>query len=903
MPTKLDIFLNGNPNGSERERKGHKVEENGKPFTHWSFENRQKWFIDEDDLDEFRVLYCKDVKNGERLFLTEKSTPIGMVRVDLDISYDHQVDEHRHTRDQIKSFTQAFMDELQKLVQIPESVEIFALEKDSPTYDTKKKIWKSGIHLQIPQVKTRAEVENEIRRRMLKKNMETFFGTDLGLCNKWEDVYDKQPLSHTNNWPLLGSKKPDDNSQPYQLRYKLIWNNGDITISDDVPDSIRPELLKIHTVRSKPEEETPLTEEGEGLKRSPPPEDYRSQSRGRSAQPDVPGSRSSSPGRNYIEPLSETRKKYIEEHVKNLGAHRYDGHHNDWYAVCQCLKNIHPDLADVFLDFMANASDLERRRKAVVTWDRCTFRVDGERLGMGTLRFWSKEDNLEGYLDIESRNVDRLVDESAVSGTEFDVAQVIYAKYRDDFKCAQFKNNDWYHWVNHIWRNTENGVELQRRLSIDIARLYLAKENVENTNLQNIGPCPHTPKDPDPSCQTCQTEKRKKQYGNAYNKLKTTKFKENVMKECRALFFDKDFAKKLDDNKHLIAFNNGIYDTLTQTFREGRPEDCISFCTNIDFAIDTQYHQFSCWSELEKFLKSVLPHKNVREYFLKHLATCLSGVFTQTFHILTGSGSNGKSMLMNLMSTCFGDYCYKANIAMFTQKRGKAGAASPEMIRMKGRRFVMMSEPDEDTPLSTGFMKEITSSEKISGRDLFQGSKQMEEFDVQAKCHLACNEKPKVNTTDGGTWRRLRVIDFPNKFVSDPKLPNELPMDETIMQKVLSVEWAECFMAYLVHLHMEGKGLTKLTPPKEVEAYTNEYKEESDGVAKFMSEYIHPAGPTTGDGPADGISWTMILAEFNAWKRSNDIAKASVVELRKRLEKEYGKLPSGGWTSFRFGSS
>jgi hypothetical protein len=58
-----------------------------------------------------------------------------------------------------------------------------------------------------------------------------------------------------------------------------------------------------------------------------------------------------------------------------------------------------------------------------------------------------------------------------------------------------------------------------------------------------------------------------------------------------------------------------------------------------------------------------------------------------------------------------------------------------------------------------------------------------------------------------------------------------------------------------------------------------------------------------GDAPADGIPWITILAEFNAWKRNNEIAKASATELRKRLEKDYGKLPSGGWTSFRFGSS
>lgn len=894
MPTRLDTFL-----------EKHKVTGKDQMFTHWSFgdEYSSKYCILSDELDEFHTLYCADLRNGIAQFLTEKSTPVGMIRVDLDMKYEGQVDEHRHTQDQIIAFTKAWMAEMKEYIQLPEQVEIFALEKDYPTYNPAKKKSNSGIHLQVPEIKTKSKVEEAVRRKLVPR-MEEFFGTELGLLDSWEKIYDKQPLTHTNNWALLGSKKKDEGALPYQLRYSMIWNSstGNITVNDKIAVHVTPELLTKHTVRSTEEELTPLTELGKDITTKHEEQVVRAQSRGRSTfREEQPSSRGSSPGRNYIAPITEIQEKYVRAHVMNLNSERYTNY-SEWAKWGQCLKNIHPDLESVWLDFSAQDpryKEVEAHRM----WQSFGFRVEGERIGLGSLRYTSRLDNYDGFQQIEEGNIDRLVDESAVSGTEYDVSQVIYAKYRDEFKCAQFKNNDWYHYVGHIWRNTENGVELQRRLSSDIAKLYIEKERTEMNNLANSGGCPHTPKEPDPSCPVCQAEIRKKQYANARIKLKTTKFKENVMKECRALFFDKDFAMKLDENKHLIAFNNGVYDTLTQTFREGRSEDCISFCTNIDFAVDTQYHQFPCWSELEKFLKSILPNKNVRVYFLKHLATCLSGVFNQSFHILTGSGSNGKSMLMNLTSTAFGDYCYKANIAMFTQKRGRAGAASPEMVRMKGRRFVMMSEPDEDTPLSTGFMKEITSSEKVSARDLFQGSKQMVEFDVQAKCHLACNEKPKVNTIDGGTWRRLRVIDFPNKFVHEPRLPNELPMDETIMQKVLSSEWAECFMAYLVHLHMEGKGLTKLNTPKEVDVYTNEYKEESDGVAKFMSEYIHPAGPTMGDAPADGIPWITILAEFNAWKRNNEIAKASATELRKRLEKDYGKLPSGGWTSFRFGSS
>ena len=899
MPTNLQEFLEARKAAKES-------------FNFTSFKGG-KWLINSDDLDEFYKLYCDEIENSNPQFLIERPTSVSMLKVDFDMKYEGEKLNHPHTEEQINLFVNAWLTQMKEYIQLPETVEVFALEKDRPTYSTKKdnngevkKISRSGIHLQVPDIKTYFIIQQSVRRTLLPR-MEEFFGTELGIINNWKDVYDEAVLKKTQNWTLLGSKKAEDGCLPYKLKYSMIWNSEtkNITIDKNINKHVTPELLRKHTVQSLDSELTPLTQKGIELKESERQHEpvTHSISRGRSnVRDEEPNSRSSSPGRNYIAPLTETREKYVRAHIMNLNAERYTNY-SEWAKWGQCLKNIHPDLENVWLDFSAQYpeyNEIQARRM----WNSFGLRVEGERISEKSLRFYSRLDNSEEYEHIEKNNVDRLVDESAASGTEYDVAMVIFARYRDDFKCAQFKNNDWYHYVGHIWHNTENGVELQRRLSSDIAKLYSDKEKIELVNIDELDKCPpiHL-KEPDPSCSTCQAEKRKKQYSNLRTKLRTTKFKENVMKECRALFFDKDFAMKLDENKHLIAFNNGVYDTLTQTFRVGTSEDCISFCTNIDFAVDTQYHQFDCWPELEKFLKSILPNKNVRVYFLKHLATCLSGVFNQSFHILTGSGSNGKSMLMNLTSTAFGDYCYKANIAMFTQKRGRAGAASPEMVRMKGRRFVMMSEPDEDTPLSTGFMKEITSSEKVSARDLFQGSKQMVEFDVQAKCHLACNEKPKVNTTDGGTWRRLRVIDFPNKFVHEPRLPNELPMDETIMQKVLSPEWAECFMAYLVHLHMEGKGLTKLNPPKEVEVYTNEYKEESDAVAKFMSEYIHPAGPTMGDAPADGILWTTILAEFNAWKRNNEITKASAQELRKRLEQEHGKLPSGGWTSFHFGSS
>lgn len=899
MPTKLDFFLNGNPNGkTDKERNGRKVTEKDKPFTLWSFENKHKWFIDDDDREEFLKLYCADIRCCVPRYFTERSTPIGQMRVDLDFKYAGIVEEHKHTQDQVVAFAGAYMEAVKRYVEVPESVEIYVLEKEYPTYDGGKNVSASGIHLQVPAIKTRASVEESVKRALVHR-MEEFF-PNLGCMQPWDTIYDKQPLSHTNNWPLLGSKKPFEGSLPYEIKYVIHYDTttGAMRVDDTAEPTPTIDLVRKLSIRSPESDETPLTEYGKANCRSPTKEAVaRVVVRGRSG-PDVPDSRSSSPGRIYIAPLSDIQKNYIRDHVMNLSETRYTDY-AEWISVGQCLRNIHPELEDVWLDFSAQYEKYNET-EAHSKWNSFTFRVDGQRLQIGSLRLWSKTDNYDRFAKIEAGNVDRLADNAAQSATEYDVALVVYAQYRDEFKCANYKNNEWFQYCRHIWRNTENGVTLQLRLSADIAKIFLDKEQEELNKIASNGQCTH--KDIDPSCPTCQSEVKKKQYSTIRLKLKTTKFKDNVMKECRALFFDKDFAIKLDENKHLIAFNNGVFDTLNLTFREGRPDDCISLCTNTDYQIDTQYYKYDCWPELKKFIESILPNRNVREYFFKHLSRCLSGIYTQDFHIMTGCGSNGKSMLMNLMSTAFGEYGYKVNIALFTQKRGKAGAAAPEMVRMKGRRFVMMSEPDQEDTLSEGFLKEITGSEKMTVRDLYGGSKQMLELDVQAKFYMACNVKPRVNDTTDGTWRRLKVIDFPSKFVHEPRTANEYPIDESIMQKVLSPEWAECFMSYLVHVYTEGKGHHKLNAPDEVKAYTNEYKEDSDAIAKFMTEYFHPGTQSNPGEAPEPVQWTTVMATFHEWKRSNEVTKGSVQELRKRVEAQFGKLPKSGWTSFYFGT-
>jgi len=856
-----------------------------------------KYFIPQENMGKFYDLYVESILDQEKQYLVEKTTEIGPLRIDFDFIYSREIESHQHTRDQTLAFVKAYLKEVSEYLEIPSETKVYIMEKRKPTLDTKKNRMKSGIHIVVPDICTHKFVEQRVRRNLLK-NMSEYF-PNLPLTESWEKVYDEGVANRSVPWTVYGSRKNDPNSLPYLVSY--IIQNGEILNS--VPQ-VSTSLMQTLSLCRDDSAETPMTEQGKtiyaGLNK--PNQEVRI-SGGRSVTPgrgrpstrnEKPSSRGSSPQGRVIPPLDPERKKYLKDHVLNLDESRFM-EYTKWVQVGLCLHNIHPDLLDVFLDFSSQYEEKYNEADCIQKWNMLTFRNDGDRIGEGTLRYWSREDNREGYDEIEKSNVGRLVLQ-ACSGTEHDVACVIHAKFRDSYICCDFGKNVWYRWSGHIWRETDRGVDLQLKLSKEIAGVFFKTMDGITHEMANRGllNCTGEGKGDCGVCEYCQEEKKRSGLNAIYTKLKTTKFKDNVMRECRELFFDEEFTKKVDSNKDLIAFNNGVMDLIKMEFRDGKPEDYISFSTSIDYDSNKLYYEYEEWHLVESFIQQVLPDYEVRNYFLKHLATNLLGGNTaQKFHILTGSGSNGKSMITNLTSTALGDYACTVPISLFTQKRKGSGSAAPEVIRLKGRRFVTMQEPDEAIALNTGLMKEITSGENMYARDLFKSGT---EFEVQAKFHLACNDKPKINTTDGGTWRRLVVINFLSKFVPKPSEPNEFPMDETIQFKVKSKLWATPFLSYLVHLLKQEKGIRKLVAPPKVLEYTSEYQNDNDGISKFISEKISLL--VEGDEIVQ-IDKTTLRRVFKTWKDDNEQRNLSPNDLEKKMEQKFGKYPRGGWTSFK----
>jgi len=871
-------------------------------FTHTSMgstpKDLGKYFIGEDDLPEFYSLYSDFIEvEGGKIWLIEAPSALGPMRVDLDFAYDQDFRKNQHTQEQLVAFTKAYVGALRTFVEVPPTLDVYVMEKKRPT-PKRGGLFAGGVHIMIPTIQSTKHVEKAVRDMLLTK-MEDIFGS-LPLKEKeWDKVYDKGIANRSVGWTMYGARKPE--GLPYLVSYILRMTPDDIEVVKGKHEASANVLKLLCTRTLDMTRETPLTAQAKDIFGDLPEtsENVRisgggavKPSRGRPAERRIGGSRDSSPNHATLRVLGEEERAYYRSHVQNLADTRSEDYH-DWETVGQCLKNIHPDLYDEFEDFSRRSAKFNLR-ECMRQWNSFSYRNDGPKVNVGSLLHWSRIDNPDGYKEIQENNILKKIDAS-IAGTEYDVASVVYAKFHDTYKCVSFGKNVWFKFAGHVWHELDRGIQLQQELSTEIWKIYKKRAQFWGGKLTDgsIQLCSAKIRE-ECMCEFCTCAIKEDSFGKVCTKLKTTKYKENVMKECRELFLDEDFIKKVDENRHLLACRNGIFDMKTLEFRDGKQEDYMSFSTGLDVE-DLHYAAYPAWQDVSRFIEEVLPNRTVRDYTVRHLAFCLSGVGNQRFHILTGSGSNGKSMLMNLVETALGDYACKVPISMITQGRNKSSSASPEVVRLKGRRFVTMQEPDESVPLNTGLMKEITSSEKILCRDLYAGSKSMIEFELQCKFHLACNEKPKVNSTDGGTWRRLVVVNFMSKFVANPG-PGQFRLDLSIEQKVKTEAWGKAFLAYLIHVYKDSVG-KDLSPPDAVLEYTNEYREENDAITKFVREVLRPV---VADEVVIPVRKETVTDAFRTWWEANRGSRDwRIPEMLKTVETAFGKYQRGGWKTFQ----
>jgi P4 family phage/plasmid primase-like protien len=825
----------------------------GSEHTHTSFQRPMgSFYVPATRSDQFMALYTDAVVHGEDVYLTERHRHLSPVLVDLDFRFRPDADldgespdapRRRYSPQHIESIVYVYGRAIKALIDITalletgQHLDFYVMEKTSPSRDKTKELVKDGVHLMVPSVVTRASVQYILRRACLPGVKEAL--SDLSdLSNSVDDIVDESIIER-NNWLMYGSKKPG--GEAYRVTRVLRFDPVTEEVVAVAAPAGNPQdvtaLIDLLSIRNKYEETPVLSQSKSDIDAQQ--EEMDNRQRRRDAQKLVmSGTVNSRP--NVCESLEAVYKL-----VEILSAERAESY-TTWIRLGWCLRNIDHRLLDRWVAFSKRSTkymDGECER----LWDY--MRPGG--LGLGTLHMWAKQDNEEQYKQLVRRDLTELI-LRCTSGTHHDVARAIYHMYKYDYVCASIRNKCWYEFREHRWRQSDCAYTLRKKISIEVVREFLGVAMQYNQMSLMIG--------------TSETDaERYSDVAQKLNtlclKLKTTTFKENVMKECCEFFYHEKFEEKLDSFCHLIGFENGVYDLDALEFREGRPDDFISFSTGISYApLDPEDANLA---QIHDFLQKVLPNRNVRNYVLRTLAGALNGhIREERFHVWTGSGSNGKSKTIELFEKAFGDYCCKFPVTLLTQKRAASNAATSEIARAKGKRFAVLQEPSEDEKLNIGLMKELTGGDKIMTRKLYA---EPQEWKPQWTLALLCNHLPNVPSDDGGTWRRIRVVEFNSRFVEtpNPEKGNEFPMDQELSKKFDA--WREPFMAMLIDLYRAHVN-RRLAEPEEVTACTREYQKNNDHMADFIDTCLQKVPDQT-----IFVNINDVFQEFKDWLKEDNI--------------------------------
>jgi P4 family phage/plasmid primase-like protien len=872
-----------------------------------------KFKIPEEEYDVFLSLMHDHVFNkGKACSLLEKHKAQSPILIDLDFRYAAGGPlRRRFTEDHIQQFVAAYADAIARFVEPTEEakpLQFFVALKPAPEVD--KDQHKDGIHIVCPTLTTLPEVQYAIRGHLLQKGIIERIFESTGMTNPPQDCLDLSVIQR-NNWFLYGACKPD--KAWYKLEHVFSatvpkdyeeLTTGDL-IDDDISQWSPSDLVKLLSLQCGHDEPTPLIireaaeadwkhllqRYGKGanwVKTKTPTLSFTKNT----SDTEPPSLSLDGPATNEMIQVSglSVRTPYTDTDIELayrlvrecLDPVKRAKNYHDWVAIGMLLHNISE--TDKSLETWAafsrrvpgcakTADSVYADKWRLIPADSSAIQKGRKLLMMGTLHMWAKLDAPLVYdAIIKEANTEMALHNSA--GTHDTIANLVIRMYREEFRCTPPKKGatvsafEWYQYEKHSWRSLMTWTALRTRLGNQVRDIYvMADRKLAQLELNTVD----------------QTEKeshqaKRKNILKIESQLQTTGFKECVMKEVTDKFYDEEFLKHMNQDPTLVGFENGVLELRSPgqdgkphiKFRPGRPDDCVSFqmgrgMVGLDAIPYIPYDPKSPSPEhLEvlDFFTKIYPDPVLREYALTLYSACLEGAnHEQKFYIMSGSGGNGKSKIIDLMGKTFGEYQDSLSATALTRKRADAGNANPEFIDLKAKRFVSMVEPEEGEKINTSLMKQLSGQDILKVRGLYKGQ---EGFVFTARIFMSCNELPAVSSMDNGTWRRLRVIPHVATFVEEGKPTNPMahvhardPLLDTKINR-----WRPYFAGLLAWYYENRYLRDGLKEPAQVTAASNKYKEENDAFAAFCQEcLVKEVGAE--------VRVNDILIRYKEWMRFN----------------------------------
>ena len=233
--------------------------------------------------------------------------------------------------------------------------------------------------------------------------------------------------------------------------------------------------------------------------------------------------------------------------------------------------------------------------------------------------------------------------------------------------------------------------------------------------------------------------------------MNTKKANEIIGHVRRSSFIERD---EINNNPILLNLENGILNIKTDKFTEHTPEKIITV------RIPIKYDPTINCPEIKKFMEEIVEEKDI--IVLEETAGyCLyRRYFIKKAFLFNGSGDNGKSIYLTLLRILLGKNNYSAiALQRLSSDRFSTAFLCDKMANIYG-------DLSSNALKDTGTFKMLTGGDpipaEVKGGNLFT-------FINFAKLIFSANTIPDTKDFTDAFFERWIIIDFPYKFVNNPK--------------------------------------------------------------------------------------------------------------------------------------
>ncbi len=276
---------------------------------------------------------------------------------------------------------------------------------------------------------------------------------------------------------------------------------------------------------------------------------------------------------------------------------------------------------------------------------------------------------------------------------------------------------------------------------------------------------------------------------------------------------------RVDDQPDLVAFRNCTYDLRTDQWMPPNPDHLITKVMGCNYQPDADCPWY------DKTIAESQPDEENRAYLHRMVGSAMEGrVREHMFPVNCGTGGNGKGSILNdAWLPMFGDYGVAIGVHILLSSGDKDYVT--ERLALKGARYVVTSEPKAGSKFNAALVKLLAGGDRISVRPLY--SSQTVQWDPTHQVFMLCNDRPEPPADDGGIWRRLKPVDWPNQVAEedmDRDLPQKLSKELSGIANRVLAGWRD----------FRDNGLQV---PESAREAAREWRSEVDVLGKFLDEF------------------------------------------------------------------